>query len=139
MKSNFSISSAIRVILPLMLFVVLWFFLKDKFFAVDDELNRLECKAKSDAMRARICGKVVSKFRNDKLDGIRELHYTDGNDTLLCKIFYYEIDQFYDFILVNDSIIKLPGSLDVRITGEIAGDKRDTTHTLRFNCREVEH
>jgi len=115
-----------------MLLLVLWFFLKEKFFDVDEELNKLECEARNEAQRSAIYGTVVRKFRNEDADGIRELYYFNGVDTLQCKAFYYEIDQFYDFILVNDSITKPAGSLQVTLIR----DKTDTTHILRFNCHE---
>jgi hypothetical protein len=122
----------LRFVVPGIILFVIWFFFRGNFSGMDSTMKRIQCRNQKEALQENVWGVLVSKYLDTTKKDVRTIKYFDNKDTLISKVFFHEISDFYEYLQAGDSIVKEKGKLEFKISR----NGYDTTYTLNYGCKE---
>jgi hypothetical protein len=129
---NLLTNKFLRFTIPGVILIVIWFLFKDNLSGLDGTIKRIQCRNQKEAIQENVSGVLVSKYLDADLKDVRTIKYLNGKDTLVSKLFFHEITDFYEYLQVGDSINKTSGKLDFIVTR----NGNDTTYILNYGCKK---
>ena len=108
LKTNFALT-----IIGLLVLLIFYFFSFDKW--TESVLKSNMCKAKEKAIKVKLDGIVVKKYRNKRDHMVETVEINSVDKHIKSTFLANEVSGFYDQISVGDSLIKDEESLKIQL------------------------
>lgn len=129
---NLLTNKFLRFVIPGLIVFVIWFSFKENFSGLDNAIKRVQCRNQKEARQESLSGILVSKYLDANKKDVRTIRYLNDKDTLISKVFFHEITDFYEYLQIGDSIKKTSDKLEFKVSR----NGYDTTHILNYGCKE---
>jgi hypothetical protein len=129
---NLLTNKFLRFVIPGVIIVVFWFLFGKNFSGMDNAIKRIQCRNQKEALQENVSGILVSKYLDADKKDVRTIKFLENNDTVISKIFYHEITDFYEYLQIGDTIKKASGKLEFKVSR----NGYDTTYMLNYGCKE---
>ncbi len=120
-----------RVIVPAIIFVLIWVFLRDRFSLLDYSINKQRCETQTQIKSEELLGVLIMKYRDEKARNVRTIKCLVERDTIISEMFFFEGTDFYEYLKPGDSLVKHSQSLDLTVIR----NEKDTVHHLFYGCK----
>lgn len=117
----------------LLFYLIVWE-LPFLFVSKDRIMNNLNCEDEKRVLDESINGIVTAKFRDKENHMVETIEYRNEAGSHKSLLFMNDRSGAYDFVILGDSLLKNPKSLDVKIVR----DSSEANYRLDFGCIQNE-